>query len=82
MLQNERRVVPSKILGRLQSNMVEHEGTDDAVYSADAELVHILCTKALRDSEQKFNVFAVRWIPCILGLRSVVVYSTSQSLQS
>lgn len=60
--------------------MVQNEGADDAVHSADTELVHILCTETLRDSEKEFDVFAVRWITGILGLRSVIVYSTSQRL--
>lgn len=56
--------------------MVEHEGADDAVYSADAELVHILCAEAFRNPEQKLYIFTIRWISRIFGLRSVIVYST------
>lgn len=49
MLQDERWIVSSEILGRFQSNMMKNKGTDDAVHGTDAELVHVLSAKTFRN---------------------------------
>lgn len=78
MLYDERGIVSGEILSRLQNNLMKNERTDDAVYGANAELMHVLRAESLRDSEQKFHVLPVGRIPRVLGLRPIVVDSASQ----
>lgn len=60
---------------------MKDERTDDAVHGTDAKLMHILRAEPFRHSEQEFYVFAVRWIPRVFSLRTVIVHSAGQSFQ-
>lgn len=81
MLKHEARIVPGQVVRRFQYNVVENKRTNDAVDDADAELMDVLRTQALRDPQQPFHVLPVRRIARVLRLRSVVVHSSGQRLQ-
>ena len=81
MLNDERGVVAREIVGRLERDVMQHEGADDAVNDGDDQLVQILRAQSLRDAQQPFHVLAVGRITGVLGLRPVVVHATRERLQ-
>lgn len=51
MLKNECRIISCEIVSRLEGNVVKNEGTDNTVHSANTQLMEVLSTKPLGDSQ-------------------------------
>lgn len=82
MLDNESGIIPGKVKGRLERDIVQHERTDDAIDDSDAKLVKVLRSQALRYAQQPLDVLAVGWIARVLRLGPVIVNTARQSLES
>lgn len=77
MLQHESWIVSGQVDRRFQCNVVKNERANDAVHGADTKLMKILSTETFGHSQQPLHVFAVRRIPSVFRLGSVVVHPTS-----
>lgn len=73
MLHDQRRIVARHEVGRLNRYVLEHEGAGNRADADDAKVMQILGAQALRDLHQPLDVFAVRWISAVFGLRTIVV---------
>lgn len=82
MLHYQLVIVTSQIVRRFDGNIVQYKGTDNRINCADAELMEILCAQSFGDAQQPFDVIAIRWIACILGLWTIIVHAPRQCLHS
>lgn len=80
MLHHQLVVVPAQIVRRLNGHVVQDKGTHYRVDGTDAELMQILGAQLLADPQQPLDILAIRRIPGVLGLRSIVVDASGQSL--
>lgn len=82
MLHYQLVIVTTQIVRRFDGNVVQHKGTDNRINSADAELMQILSAQFFGDAQQPFDILAVRWIACVLRLRTIIVHAARQRLHS
>lgn len=80
MLHDQLMIVPAQIMCRLDGHVVQHKRTDNRIDRTDAELMQILCAQLLANPQQPFYVLAIRRIPGILCLRTIVMHPSRQCL--